>query len=126
MNIHIFWLLKNVIMCSRLPGIRNRVAIVNGAASGIGQGICLSLFEQGADVVCVDLKSAEKKAHETLRLLKQARPGGRCTFMACDVLDRAQIEVGLRRMNTDTRHYVYVHEILSSCVSREHDSPITF
>ena len=78
-----------------LPGIRNRVAIVNGAASGIGRGICLSLFEQGADVVCVDLKSAEENANETLRILKEARPSGKCTFIACDVLDRSQIEVKL-------------------------------
>ena len=104
-------------MCSRLPGIRNRVAIVNGGASGIGQGICLSLFEQGADVVCVDLKSAEQKAHETLRLLKQARPGGRCTFIACDVLNRAQIEVD-SEMN--------IRAILYSCVFCDRDFPSIF
>jgi NAD(P)-dependent dehydrogenase (short-subunit alcohol dehydrogenase family) len=35
--------------------LTGKVAIVTGAASGIGRGICLVLAEQGAGVVATDM-----------------------------------------------------------------------
>ena len=42
-----------------LFNLSDRVAIVTGAARGIGRDICLKLAEQGADIVAVDLLEDE-------------------------------------------------------------------
>jgi 3-oxoacyl-[acyl-carrier protein] reductase len=42
--------------------LENRVALVTGAAQGIGQAICLALKEAGADVVAVDIDEARVTA----------------------------------------------------------------
>ena len=73
-----------------LPGMQGRVAIVNAAAQGIGQGICECLAQQGVHVVLVDLASKEAEADQRVRWM-QAR-GVRAVFLSCDVTQRKQIE----------------------------------
>lgn len=48
----------------RLPGIAGQVAVVTGAAQGIGRAIALLLADQGAQVVAVDLAPEESWAHQ--------------------------------------------------------------
>ena len=47
--------------------LKDRVAIVTGASSGIGRGIALALVQEGAHVVVADIQEAPKKGkyHET-------------------------------------------------------------
>lgn len=65
-----------------MPGQFNtKVALVTGAASGIGRATALAFAKEGASVVVADV--AAGGAQETVRLLKAA--GGEATVVRCDV-----------------------------------------
>jgi len=65
-----------------------RVAVVTGAASGIGRETARTLAEAGASVVIGDI--AEAGLAETARLVEQA--GGTALVRRCDVSQRADVE----------------------------------
>src|SRR3546814_18561198 len=52
--------------------LSNRVAIVTGANTGIGQGIALALAEAGADIACVGRTPAEETVAQTRALGRRA------------------------------------------------------
>lgn len=70
-----------------------RIAIVTGAASGIGRAAARRFAEEGAQVVCADVDEAG--GEETARLIADA--GGTAVFQATDVADRAQAEAVVQR-----------------------------
>ncbi len=65
----------------------DRVAVVTGAAQGIGQAVAAALAHAGADVALVDLKA--DGLGETAELVKAA--GRRSVSIACDVGDRSAV-----------------------------------
>ena len=67
-----------------------RVAVVTGAAQGIGQGVAAALAHAGADVAIVDLDEA--RLTETGGLIRAA--GRRALAVACDVGDKSAVEDG--------------------------------
>ncbi len=67
---------------------RGRSALVTGAASGIGLGLCGALAEAGARVVVTDRDAAA--AEETAARIRRA--GGDARAMALDVTDAAAFE----------------------------------
>ena len=69
----------------RLAG---KVAIVTGAARGIGRAIALRCGQEGARVAVVDLR--EDEGHQTVRLIEAA--GGKAMFIRTDVSDQAQVQ----------------------------------
>ena len=69
----------------RLSG---KVAIVTGAARGIGRAIAVRFAQEGASVAVVDLRNDE--ARETVRLIKVA--AGRGMFIHTDVSDKEQVQ----------------------------------
>ncbi len=73
---------------AELLSLQGKVAMVTGAASGIGRGIALRLAEMGAAVAILDVDSAGGEA--TANAIGER--GGRAVFMKCDV-----------RRNTDCR-----------------------
>ncbi|MCW1969103.1 MAG: SDR family oxidoreductase [Anaerolineae bacterium] len=70
----------------RLAG---KIALVTGAARGIGQGIALCLAEEGADIVINDLPQQAVLAQETVREIEAL--GRRALFGPADVTDRQQV-----------------------------------
>jgi NAD(P)-dependent dehydrogenase (short-subunit alcohol dehydrogenase family) len=65
----------------------DRVAVVTGAAQGIGQAVAAGLAHAGADVALIDLE-AERLA-ETAALVEAA--GCRSVSLGCDVGDRSAV-----------------------------------
>jgi NAD(P)-dependent dehydrogenase (short-subunit alcohol dehydrogenase family) len=75
-----------------------RVAVVTGAAGGIGSAICQRLAADGFAVACLDLRGpdAEKTAAQ---LLGPAGPGAR--GYAADVRDAASVRAAAEAIRTD-------------------------
>jgi NAD(P)-dependent dehydrogenase (short-subunit alcohol dehydrogenase family) len=69
----------------RLLSLQGKVALVTGAASGIGRGIALRLAEMGAFVTVLDIDEAKGRA--TAAELESL--GGAATFLKCDVRSAA-------------------------------------
>jgi NAD(P)-dependent dehydrogenase (short-subunit alcohol dehydrogenase family) len=70
-------------------GIEGKVAVVTGAASGIGRGAAVVFAREGAKVVVTDGINMEG-GQETVRLITEA--GGEATFVKCDVTSESDVE----------------------------------
>jgi NAD(P)-dependent dehydrogenase (short-subunit alcohol dehydrogenase family) len=68
--------------------LEGKVALVTGAASGIGQGIAIAFAREGASVVVVDLVD-ESRAQETMGAV--AAFGGSSCLIQADVSDEASV-----------------------------------
>jgi NAD(P)-dependent dehydrogenase (short-subunit alcohol dehydrogenase family) len=77
--------------------LNNKVAIVTGAASGIGRATAKVFAREGTRVVVSDI--AVDGGKETVRQIKSA--GGEATFIKCDVSQEADVR-GLVRQTVDT------------------------
>jgi NAD(P)-dependent dehydrogenase (short-subunit alcohol dehydrogenase family) len=67
--------------------LQGKVAVVTGSAIGIGRGICVSLAEQGARVVALDID-----IHNNAETARQVRATGQeCLAIDCDVSDKTQV-----------------------------------
>ena len=71
-----------------MNGIRDSVAIVTGASSGIGRAAARRFAEEGARVVAADVDA--EGGSETAEAIRDA--GGEATFVGTDVSDRADVE----------------------------------
>jgi NAD(P)-dependent dehydrogenase (short-subunit alcohol dehydrogenase family) len=83
--------------CSTAKRLRGKVAIVTGAASGLGEAVARMFAEAGASVVIADL--AEAKAELTADAIRAV--GGDATAIRVDVRDadsvRALVQSAVRR-----------------------------
>jgi len=68
--------------------LKDKIAIVTGAASGIGRGIVLAFCEQGAKIVVADVN--EKGGKETVKMAKDI--GGKAVFVKTDVSQAKDID----------------------------------
>lgn len=77
------------------PSVRRhagKVALVTGAASGIGRAVALRLGQEGAAVACIDL--AEAAAADTAASVRGA--GGSARSYRCDVSSPAEVDSTVR------------------------------
>lgn len=72
--------------------LTNKVALITGAASGIGQAAALALAKEGAKIVLVDLNN--KRAETTEEQIKLL--GGECIFVDTDVADAKRVEQAVK------------------------------
>jgi meso-butanediol dehydrogenase/(S,S)-butanediol dehydrogenase/diacetyl reductase len=70
--------------------LTDTVAIVTGAARGIGRGIALGLAREGAHVVVADLPSVQSDMEETQRQVEAL--GVQAHLVHADVRDEAQVQ----------------------------------
>lgn len=66
---------------AKLLSLENKVAMVTGAASGIGRGIAMRFAELGASVAVLDIN--EEKSGETFEEIQKR--AGEADFIKCDV-----------------------------------------
>lgn len=71
-----------------MGSLDGKVAVVTGAAGGIGSAIVAALSDAGASVAAWDLEGAKAKA------VVEGRPG--CTAVEVDITNRASVEAALR------------------------------
>jgi glucose 1-dehydrogenase len=72
----------------------NKVCLVTGGTSGIGQAACLRLGAEGGQVVALGRDKAD--GAETVRLITEA--GGKAVFMACDLAKPKAIEATVKKV----------------------------
>ncbi len=74
--------------------VKNKVAVITGAASGIGKGIAEAFVAAGAKVAIADLNVAGAAA-----TAKELDPTGKTTIgVGMDVTDEAQVDAGMARV----------------------------
>jgi len=76
-----------------------RVALVTGAARGIGKGIALRLAQDGLDVAVNDLEASSRDLEGVAEEIRQA--GRRSTTVTADVSDPDEVEGMVRRVAED-------------------------
>src|SRR5437667_1211773 len=78
-------------------GIRDRVALVTGAARSLGKADAVALAAEGCRVAIVALNA--EGAEETEREIEAA--GGRARGYACDIRDTGQVQEAVARIEAD-------------------------
>ena len=76
--------------------LKGKIAVITGAASGIGREIALTYAREGAAVVIADinLAAAQKTADEIIAA------GGKALGVAMDVTDEAAVNAGIDQVAT--------------------------
>jgi len=84
-------------MNNGLFNLTGKVAVVTGAARGLGQAAAVGLATYGADVAAIDL--AAEACADTCREIETL--GRTCRTYACDVADEKAVEAAVSRIATD-------------------------
>jgi len=105
--------------CQRCSGVsdfrlNNKVALVTGGASGIGQAIALCFAEHGGSIRIVDIN--EDAAQEMADRIQQL--GGDATAHQCDLADRGKTEAVFRSILDLSRVDILINSAGVSHVGR--------
>ena len=88
---------------------QNKVAVVTGGASGIGQALCEELARRGAAVVVADIDS--QRAQQVASAI--AAQGGRAESAEVDVADAKQMEKLVEQAVSRHERLDYLYETSS-------------
>src|SRR5437016_3401760 len=77
-----------------MPGVQDRVALVTGAAQGIGEGIALRLAADGAKVGVLDL--AQEAAQKVADAINAT--GGQAIALGADVSKRDEVQAAVDQL----------------------------
>jgi len=69
-----------------------KVAIVTGAAQGIGRAIVLRLAKDGFQVVVSDLETQREKMQDVVKQATEDNAAGKHTYIPCDVSQEADVQ----------------------------------
>ena len=72
--------------------LKDQVAIITGAASGIGRATALRFTAEGAKLFCMDMQ--EQALADTAKMISDA--GGEAKTCICDVSDEAQVSAAIK------------------------------
>lgn len=72
--------------------LADEAAVVTGGASGIGRRICLTLAEEGADVVVADRREGPREGGRPTHELIERETDAAARYAACDVTDVDDLE----------------------------------
>ncbi len=79
-----------------MRGLKDRVALVTGAGSGIGQAIATRLAEEGMVVGVLDINT--DAAAKTVELIRAA--GGKADAERCDITDYASVQAAVANIES--------------------------
>src|ERR1043166_6235949 len=94
-------------MTPALFDLTGKVALVTGAAQGMGRAMALALAEAGADALLVDRNEAG--ARETAASIKKL--GRRATTAKCDVADPAQVRELFKQLDKEFRRLDFLGNV---------------
>lgn len=95
--------------------LENRVALVTGAAMGIGKGIALLFAQQGAKVLAADIDA--QAGNQTAQEIRGT--GGKCIFRRTDVSVESEVEAAVAAANKEFGPV----DVLANVVGIAHESP---
>lgn len=99
-------------MGNLLSDLSGRVALVSGAASGLGRAISLGFAESGADLLLADIvtEGMQQTATEIEQLGRRAVP------LTCDVTDPDQIRTMFARLDEEYGQIDVLANVAGNCV----------
>jgi NAD(P)-dependent dehydrogenase (short-subunit alcohol dehydrogenase family) len=103
-----------------MNGLKNKVAIVAGGASGLGRATAIRLAEEGASVVVADINDAG--ARSVADSLKQE--GANAEAYRLDISDESQVAAVVKSAAERFGHIDLLHNVaadLALCTASDHD-----
>jgi NAD(P)-dependent dehydrogenase (short-subunit alcohol dehydrogenase family) len=96
--------------------LKGRVALVSGAAMGIGKGIASLFAQEGAKVIAVDINTeAGKSAAQEIRAA-----GGQCVFRRTDVSIESDVQAAVSAAQKEFGQPI---DVLANVAGIAHESP---
>ena len=90
---------KKLAAGSAVGQLKQRIAVVTGAGSGLGRSIAVGLARDGANVALADIDA--KAAAATRDLIKTERPDASTLVLHCDVTDERSVNAAFQTLLDD-------------------------
>lgn len=85
-NIYLRKVEKQATIKTMSQRLRGKVAVITGAASGIGQGVAILFVEQGATVILIDIRNCDDTISKIDKSLRK-----NVLFIKCDISNESNI-----------------------------------